>query len=59
MEYMITIIQYVLSAYKIRGKRSDIYKILYSDPTFPSAVAIIKTLSYFGIHTNAYKADFQ
>ena len=59
MEYMITIIQYVLSAYKISGKRNDIYKILYSDPTFPSAVAIIKTLSYYGIRTNAYQADFQ
>lgn len=59
MKYMITIIQYVLSAYKIRGKRSDIYKILYSDPTFPSAVAIINTLSYYGIRINAYKADFQ
>lgn len=59
MKYMITIIQYVLSAYKIRGKRSDIYKILYSGPTFPSAVAIINTLSYYGIRINAYKADFQ
>ena len=59
MKYMITIIQYVLSAYKIRGKRSDNYKILYSDPTFPSAVAIINTLSYYGIRINAYKADFQ
>ncbi|UKK79814.1 MULTISPECIES: hypothetical protein [Segatella] len=31
---MISIIQYVLSAYKISGKRNDIYKILFSGPTF-------------------------
>ena len=59
MEYMISIIQYVLSAYKISGKRNDIYKILFSDPTFPSAVAIIRTLSYYGIRINAYKANYQ
>ncbi|WP_278990121.1 hypothetical protein [Segatella bryantii] len=31
---MISIIQYVLSAYKISGKRNDIYKILFSGSTF-------------------------
>lgn len=28
MEYMISIIQYVLSAYKISGKRNDIYNLI-------------------------------
>lgn len=59
MEYMISIVQYVLTALGFKGNRNRIYENLFSDPAFPSAVSLIRTLSYYGIVVNAYKIGMQ
>ncbi|MES5005346.1 vitamin K epoxide reductase family protein [Prevotella disiens] len=37
--------------------RKDILKVLFSSPTFPSLAAVSQTLSYFGLHNNAFITD--
>lgn len=59
MDYLITILQHILHSYKIEGDRMEICKILHSDPAYPSAISIIRTLSFWGICTCAYKTDFE
>lgn len=59
MEYMISIVQYVLTTFGLKEKRNRIYEILFSDPAFPSAMSLVKTLSYYGMAVNAYKIGIQ
>lgn len=53
--YIISIIKYYLKAYKIAFKEKDVYKVLTTDPDFPSLAAISNTLNYFGLETSAYQ----
>lgn len=53
--YIISIIKYSLKAYKIAFKEKAVYKVLTTDPDFPSMSSISKTLSYFGLETSAYQ----
>lgn len=59
MDYLITIVQHILHSYKLKGDKMEIRKILHSDPTFPSAISIIRTLSFWGINSGAYKTDYE
>ncbi len=59
MEYMISIVQYVLTTFGLKENRNRIYEILFSDPAFPSAMSLVKTLSYYGMAVNAYKIGIQ
>lgn len=57
--YIISIIKYYLKAYKIAFKEKDVYKVLTTDPDFPSLAAISKTLNYFGLETSAYQLNHE
>lgn len=59
MDYLITIVQHILHSHKIEGDRMEICKILHSDPAYPSAISMIRALSFWGIYTSAYKTDFE
>lgn len=55
--YLIHIIQKTLSLENVLPDRKDILKVLFSSPTFPSLAAVSQTLSYFGLHNNAFITD--
>lgn len=57
--YLIDILQYILKTLSVSVKRKDIYKILFSDPSYPSLASISSTLSYFGIRNNAFLTDIE
>ena len=59
MEYMISIVQFVLTALGFKENRNRIYEVLFSDPAFPSAASLVRILSYYGIVVNAYKISMQ
>lgn len=58
-KYIIDIIKYMLSRNSIYASRKNIYRVLYSDPTYPSLASVSSTLSYFGVKTNAFITDFE
>ena len=58
-KYIIDIIKYMLSRNDIYASRNNIYKVLCSDPTYPSLASVSSTLSYFGIKTNAFITDLE
>ncbi len=59
MDYLTTIIIKLLKSYKTGFDRIEVYKILHSDPAYPNAISLIRTLSFWGINTGAYKTDYE
>lgn len=55
--YLIEIVRYYLKAYKIVFDDAELYKVLMSDPTFPSLASICRTLEYYGISAEAFQSD--
>ena len=55
--YILEIIRYLLKTFRKDFNEIDLYKVLKSDPSFPSLVSICHTLNYFGIEAQAYKSD--
>lgn len=53
--YILDIISYYLEEYKLSYKRHDLYKVLISDPSYPSMASISCTMAYYGITSAAYK----
>lgn len=53
--YILDIISYYLEEYKLSYKRHDLYKVLMSDPSYPSMASITCTMTYYGIASAAYK----
>ena len=58
-KYIIDIIKYMLSRNSIYASRKNIYKVLCSDPTYPSLASVSSTLSFFGLKTNAFITDLE
>lgn len=58
-KYIIDIIKYMLSRNSIYASRKNIYKVLCSDPTYPSLASVSSTLSFFGVKTNAFITDLE
>lgn len=55
--YVIDIIRYYLKKYNVSFKGKDLYKILMSDPYFPSMASLSRTFSILGIKSYAYKVE--
>lgn len=58
-DYLIKLISKYLDLFGTSYRISELQLILKSDPSFPSALSIIKTLMYFGVTTKAYKAKLE
>ncbi len=58
ISYLINIVKYMLDIRSIHASRKEIFKILTSDPEYPSLESISAILSYYGITSNAYITDF-
>lgn len=57
-DYLVNIVKYMLNVKSVYASRKEIFKILISDPHYPSLESISTILSYYGITGNAYIADF-
>ena len=59
ISYIVQIIDRVLKHWSVKNDIKDTRSILYSNPTFPSIKAVHDTLTYYGIKSNVYHADFE
>lgn len=59
MGYIVSIIKRTLLRYNIVCDTKGVTEILLSDNAYPSALALIRTLYYYGIKAEAYKSDFK
>lgn len=57
--YIIDVVEKILFLNDIHTNRKDFFKVLFSSPVFPSLAAISQTLSYYGLHNNAFVADLK
>ena len=55
-EYIIDVVEKILFLNDIHTNRKELFKVLFSSPVFPSLAAISQTLSYYGLHNNAFVA---
>ena len=58
-EYIIDVVEKILFLNDIHTNRKELFKVLFSSPVFPSLAAISQTLSYYGLHNNAFVADLK
>lgn len=58
-DYLIKLISKYLDLFGTSYRILELQLILKSDPSFPSALSIIKTLMYFGVTTKVYKAKLE
>ncbi len=54
--YIIDVVEKILFLNDIHANRKELFKVLFSSPVFPSLAAISQTLSYYGLHNNAFVA---
>ena len=54
--YIIDVVEKILFLNDIHTNRKELFKVLFSSPVFPSLAAISQTLSYYGLHNNAFVA---
>ena len=54
--YIIDVVEKILFLNDIHTNRKDFFKVLFSSPVFPSLASISQTLSYYGLHNNAFVA---
>ena len=54
--YIIDVVEEILFLNDIHTNRKELFKVLVSSPVFPSLAAISQTLSYYGLHNNAFVA---
>lgn len=57
--YIIDVVEKILFLNNIYANRKKLFKVLFSSPVFPSLAAISQTLSYYGLHNNAFVADLK
>ncbi|WP_314711411.1 vitamin K epoxide reductase family protein [Prevotella pallens] len=57
--YIIDVVDKILFLNDIHTNRKELFKVLFSSPVFPSLAAISQTLSYYGLHNNAFVADLK
>ena len=57
--YIIDVVEKILFLNDIHTNRKELFKVLFSSPVFPSLAAISQTLSYYGLHNNAFVADLK
>ena len=53
-EYILDVVDKILNLNDIHTNRKKLFKVLFSSPVFPSLAAISQTLSYYGLHNNAF-----
>lgn len=58
MNYLVLIIKNILHK-RSRIDAEEIYKILLSDNAYPSALSVVRTLSYFGLKANVFRTDIE
>lgn len=54
--YIIDVVEKILFLNDIHTNRKELFKVLFSSSVFPSLAAISQTLSYYGLHNNAFVA---
>ena len=54
--YIIDVVEKILFLNDIHTNRKELFKVLFSSLVFPSLAAISQTLSYYGLHNNAFVA---
>ena len=57
--YIIDVVEKILFLNDIHTNRKELFKVLFSSPVFPSLASISQTLSYYGLHNNAFVADLK
>lgn len=57
--YIIDVVEKILFLNNIYANRKELLKVLFSSPVFPSLASISQTLSYYGLHNNAFVADLK
>ena len=57
--YIIDVVEKILFLNDIHANRKELFKVLFSSPVFPSLASISQTLSYYGLHNNAFVADLK
>lgn len=57
--YIIDVVEKILFLNNIYANRKELFKVLFSSPVFPSLASISQTLSYYGLHNNAFVADLK
>ena len=55
--YIMNLIKLYLKAYKIAFNDKELYKVLVTDPDFPSLASVSRTLNYYGLSSDAYLLD--
>ena len=58
-EYILDVVDKILNLNDIHANRKKLFKVLFSSPVFPSLAAISQTLSYYGLHNNAFVTDLK
>lgn len=54
--YIIDVVEKILFLNNIYANRKELFKVFFSSPVFPSLASISQTLSYYGLHNNAFVA---
>lgn len=57
--YIIDVVEKILFLNDIHTNRKELFKVLFSSPVFPSLASTSQTLSYYGLHNNAFVADLK
>ena len=57
--YIIDVVEKILFLNDIHTNRKELFKVLFSSLVFPSLASISQTLSYYGLHNNAFVADLK
>lgn len=57
--YIIDVVEKILFLNDIHTNRKELFKVLVSSLVFPSLASISQTLSYYGLHNNAFVADLK
>ena len=55
-EYILDVVDKILNLNDIHTNRKELFKVLVSSLVFPSLASISQTLSYYGLHNNAFVA---
>ena len=58
-EYIIDIVEKILFWNDVLINRKELFKVLFSSPVFPSLASVSQTLSYYGLHNNAFVTDLK
>lgn len=57
--YMVSIVWRILHSQDMKINRSEVYKVLLSDASYPSVLSIVNTFNFFGVGSEVYLSDYE